>query len=167
MPREFRLPWSVRPRWRSTGTFRHTEAIDVVTAPEGLDRIHERLIGLGYLPRSRGLRKSLRETEHAVNIDVIQTGEHAGSQESPFVYPHPSSDAFVEIDGVRYPTLEKLIEMKLVSGTWGRRLRDLGDVIELIKLNSLGDAFADRLIPEVRAKYAEMMDYVRNERTLD
>src|SRR5947209_2372432 len=53
------------------GHWRFTEDIDLVTTPEGLERIHERFGGRGINPRGPGLRKKLRESEHEVNIDVI------------------------------------------------------------------------------------------------
>lgn len=140
-----------------------TQDIDLITTKAGLDRIHERLVGSGYEVRGPKLRKSLRETEYQVSIDVITAGEHAGSQESPLVFPDPASDAFVEIEGIRYPRLERLVEFKLVSGQWGNRLRDHGDVIELIKANRLDAAFADKLIPEVRAKFAELYEQSKRE----
>jgi hypothetical protein len=75
---------------RHYGYTRHTEDIDILTTPEGLDRIHAAPVGRGFLPRGPGLRKSLREPEHQVNIDVMMSGEHAGSAESPIRYPSSS-----------------------------------------------------------------------------
>ena len=44
-------------------------------------------------------------------------------------------EATIEIDGVKFVTLEKLIELKLASGiTAPDRLKDLADVQELIKV---------------------------------
>ena len=149
------------------GYVRATEDLDLLTTKAGLDRIHEKLVGLGYVARGPKLRKSLRETEHHVNIDVITAGEHAGSSESPLIFPDPSSDAFVEIDGVRYPRLERLIELKLVSGVWGNRPHDLGDVFNLIKANRLDASFAGKLIPEVRGKFQELFEQTKKEVTLE
>jgi hypothetical protein len=148
---------------RQRGFVRFTEDIDIVTTREGLDKIHEHLVGRGILPRATGLRKKLRDTVHKVNIDVIQEGEHAGSGDSPLVYPHPHSDAFADEGGLRVATLEKLVEFKLVSGQWGNRPDDFGDVFNLIKSNRLGEPFAQKLIPEVRAKYLELLEQSRKE----
>ena len=137
------------------GYIRHTE--DIVTTPEGLARIHETLVGRGIVPRGPGLRKRLRETEHVVNIDVITSGEHAGSQESPVVYPPPDSGAFIEVEGIRYPTLESLITFKIASGVWGRRGQDLVDVQKLIRLNGLTGAFADQLPIPLRERYLDLL----------
>ncbi len=146
------------------GYVRHTEDIDIVTTPDGLNKIHETQVGRGIVPRGPGLRKRLRETEHVVNIDVITSGEHAGSQDSPIVYPPPDSAAFVESDGIRYPTLESLISFKLASGVWGNRTHDLGDVQRLIRLQALDEAFADRLHPELRPTFLELLAKARLER---
>lgn len=146
------------------GYIRHTEDIDIVTTPQGLDKIHEVLVGRGIVPRGPGLRKRLRETEHVVNLDVITSGEHAGSQESPIVYPPPDSDAFVESDGIRYPTLEWLISFKLASGMWGNRTHDLGDVQRLIRLQGLDEAFANRLHADLRPPFLELLNKARLER---
>lgn len=152
---------------RHYGYVRHTEDIDILTTPEGLDLIHEKLIGLGISRRGPGLRKSLRDTEHKVNIDVIKTGEHAGAQDSPFVYPSPDAAIFVQKAGLRIPRLEALVEIKLVSGVWGHRLTDLGDVVRLIQQNHLNKTFARLLIPEVRPKFLELLEEARKEKKLE
>ena len=136
---------------------RFTEDIDIVTTPEGLELIHERLIGRGLLPRAPGLRKKLKNTIHQVNIDVIQSGEHAGSPESPIVYPAPSDAAFILApDGVRYASLPSLITFKLASGLFGKRLRDFADVQALIKANSLPEDFAAGLPTVLKEKFQEL-----------
>ena len=146
------------------GYVRHTEDIDIVTTPAGLDRIHERLVGLGFLPRATGLRKRLRDTRRRVDIDVIQTGEHAGSQESPVIYPDPSTDAFSFVrEGVRYPTLAWLLTFKIASGAWGKRMRDFADAISLIKANALDESFAAQLPEPLRTKYLELLRASREE----
>ena len=146
------------------GYVRHTEHIDIVTTPDGLNKIHETQVGRGIVPRGPGLRKRLRETEHVVNIDVITSGEHAGSQDSPVVYPPPDSDAFVEVEGLRYPTLESLITFKIASGVWGSRTHDLGDVQRLIRLQGLDEAFGDRLHPALRPTFLDLLNKARLER---
>jgi hypothetical protein len=61
-------------------------------------------------------------------------------------------------DGVRFVTLEKLVELKLASGmTASDRLKDLADVQELIKVRGLDSEFAEKLDPYVREKYSELL----------
>jgi len=152
---------------RYYGYVRHTEDIDILTTPDGLDRIHATLVGQGLAPRGPGLRKSLRETEHQVNIDVVTSGEHAGSADSPLEYPPPDSIAFVDIAGLRLPTLEALVEFKIASGVWGHRTQDLADVQRLIRINGLGEAFADRITPTLREKFLDLLRESRLERDLE
>ncbi len=152
---------------RHHGYVRHTEDIDILTTPEGLDRIHERLVGRGIVPRAAGLRKKLRETEHRVNIDVIKAGEHAGSNDSSLVFPDPRSDRFLVIEGQRVPDLALLIEFKLTSGIYGSRAKDLGDVQELIKANKLKRPFSRKIPAELRPKFFELLENVRNEKDIE
>ena len=141
---------------------RFTEDIDLVMTREGLDRFHEELIGLGYAPAFPGARKRLRSTTDSVSIEVMTTGEYPGDgKPKPVSMPTPA-EASIEIDGIRFVTLEKLIELKLASGMSAPdRLKDLADVQELIKVRKLGPEFALKLDPSVRAKYRELEEAVR------
>jgi hypothetical protein len=152
---------------RQYGFVRATEDIDILTTPDGLEKIHAALVGRGLIPRGAGLRKLLRETAHEVNIDVMTSGEHAGSEESPIIYPPPDSDAFVEIDGVRFPTLEALVEFKIASGIWGHRHQDLGDVQSLIRIHGLDEAFAHRLPPTLQDRFLTLLRETRAQRELE
>ena len=136
---------------------RLTEGIDIVFTAEGLNKFHEQLIGLGYAPAFPGARKRLRSTRDGVRIDVVASGEYPGDgKPKPVRFPNPL-EASVEIDGVRFAKLEKLIELKLASGmTAPDRLKDLADVQEMIKIRSLDGEFADKLNPYVREKYLEL-----------
>jgi hypothetical protein len=149
---------------RHYGYSRHTEDIDILTTPEGLDRIHATLLGRGLVVRGH---KSFRETEHHVDIDVVTSGEHAGSPESPVEYPRPDSSAFVDIGGVRLPTLEALVEFKIASGIWGHRPQDLADVQRLIRINALTETFAGRIRAALRERFLDLVRESRLERTLE
>ena len=142
---------------------RLTEDIDLVFTPDGLAKFHEELIGLGYAPAFPGARKRLRSTKDGVRIDVITAGEYPGDgKPKPVSFPTPP-EATVEIDGVRFATFEKLIELKLASGmTAPDRLKDLADVQELIKIKHLTNDFADKLNPYVREKYLELREAVQS-----
>src|ERR1051325_6251138 len=141
---------------------RFTEDIDLVMTSEGLQKFHDELVGLGYTPAFSGARKRLRSTD-GVSIEVMTTGEFPGDgKPKPVSMPRPN-EASIEIDGIRFVTLEKLIELKLASGMSAPdRLKDLADVQELIKIKRLDAAFAARLDPYVRAKYLELEVAVRN-----
>lgn len=141
---------------------RFTEDIDLVMTAEGLQKFHEELVGLGYAPAFPGARKRLRSTADGVSIEVMTAGEYPGDgKPKPVSMPIPS-EAFTEVDGVKFVTLEKLIELKLASGiSASDRLKDLADVQELIKLRKLSADFANKLDPYVRPKYLELEAAVR------
>ena len=133
---------------------RFTEDIDLVMTAEGLETFHRELIGLGYAPAFQGARKRLRATRAGVPVEVIVAGEYPGDgKPKPVAFPVPA-EAATEIEGVRFVTLEKLIELKLASGmTAPDRLKDLADVQELIKLRGLTAEFAARLHPYVQEQF--------------
>jgi hypothetical protein len=145
---------------------RLTEDIDLVMTSEGLQRFHDELIGLGYTPAFSGAKKRLRSTTDGVSIEVMTTGEFPGDgKPKPVSMPRPA-DASVVIDGIKFVTLEKLIELKLASGMSAPdRLKDLADVQELIKIKRLGADFALKLDPYVRAKFMELEEAVRNSKS--
>ena len=93
----------------------------------------------------------------------MTTGEFPGDgKPKPVSMPRPA-DAAVEINGIKFVTFEKLIELKLASGISAPdRLKDLADVQELIKIRQLDAEFALKLDPYVRAKYLELEEAVRN-----
>lgn len=144
------------------GYRRFTEDIDLVMTRDGLEKFHRELVGLGYAPAFPQAKKRLRATNEGVSIDVMLTGEYPGDgKPKPVRVPDPKTGA-VEIDGVRFVTLEKLIELKLASGmTAPDRLKDLADVQELIKARALPAEFAERLDPYVSAKFLELYDAVK------
>lgn len=146
---------------------RFTEDIDLVMTADGLQKFHEELVGLGYAPAFPGARKRLRSTTDNVSVEVMTTGEYPGDgKPKPVRMPRPS-EASTEIDGVKFVTLEKLIELKLASGiSAADRLKDLADVQELIKIRKLDTDFANKLDPYVRTKYLELEAAVRQSKSI-
>ena len=141
---------------------RFTEDIDLVMNREGLQKFHDELVGLDYAPAFPGARKRLRSTTDGVSIEVMTTGEYPGDGKPKSVSMPEPAEAATEIDGIKFVTLEKLIELKLASGISAPdRLRDLADVQELIKIRKLDADFALKLDPYVRAKYLELEEAVR------
>jgi hypothetical protein len=130
---------------------------------EALEKFHSELIGLGYVPAFPGAKKKIRSTVDGVSIEVMTTGEYPGDgKPKPVSMPDPVT-ASTEIDGIKYVTLEKLIELKLASGISApHRLKDLADVQELIKIKNLDADFANKLDPYVRAKFIELQEAVSN-----
>lgn len=144
------------------GFRRLTEDVDILISREALRTIHDRLEGLGYVPPFTG-SKNLRDTEHGVRIEFLIAGDFPGDgKPKPVAFPDPAAVA-VELDGVRYLALPTLVELKLASGMTGgvHRLKDLADVVALIKAVGLAADFGERLNPFVREKYAELWEGTR------
>lgn len=145
------------------GYRRTTVDVGILVAAEDNRRMHERLDGRGYIPLFAGSR-NLRDTRTGVRIEILISGEFPGDgKPKPVAFPNPT-DTSVEIDGIRYLCLEKLIELKLASGmTNPNRLKDLADVQELIKAIAPPRELAERLNPFVRDKFLEFWDGIRPE----
>jgi hypothetical protein len=138
------------------GYDRTTEDVDILVDEQGLQKIHERLGGLGYAPPFKG-SKNFRDVGTGVRIEFLVTGQYPGDgKPKPVVFPRPD-EASIEIDGIRYLKLPAVIDLKLASGmTAPHRLRDLADVQELIRVLKLPSDFSNELNPYVREKYLEL-----------
>ncbi len=149
---------------------RLTEDIDLLVTPAGLECFHERLVGRGYRLAFSGARKAFRDTETGVRIEIVTTGEYPGDGlPKPVAFPDPTTpEVTVEVEGVRVVALEKLIELKLASGTSApHRLRDLADVQDLIVRLELPLTLADRLDASVREAYRDLWEKARAGRPTD
>jgi hypothetical protein len=138
---------------------RLTEDIDLLLTPSGLERFRQRLVGRGYRPAFNGARKTFRDTETGVRIEIVTTGEYPGDGlPKPVAFPNPTTPGVTqEIEGLRVVTLEKLIELKLASGKSApHRLRDLADVQDLVTRLRLPLVLADQLDPWVQATYRDL-----------
>jgi hypothetical protein len=138
------------------GYRRVTVDVDVLVTPEGLRRLKAEVLGLGYVEKFPGSR-GLRDTEANVDIDFLLAGEYPGDgKPKPVAFPDPAQAA-VRGRRVALLPLPKLIELKLASGISApHRLKDLADVLELIRALSLSRETADSLDASVRAKYDEL-----------
>lgn len=106
------------------GYRRFTEGVDIIVSKEGLALIHEKLEGLGYVPPFRG-SKHLRDAESGVRVEFLVAGTYPGDGlPKPITFPDPV-DARCEIEGMSFVNLDRLIELKLVSGMVPGRLKDL------------------------------------------
>jgi hypothetical protein len=142
------------------GYRRFTEDVDLIVTADGLRHLHEQLEGLGYLPLFPGSR-GLRDAENGVRIEFLVAGEFPGDgKPKPVAFPSPDEDP-VEIAGLRVVNLPRLVELKLASGMLPDRLKDLGDVQELIRVLRLPAELADRLDASVRDRYRELWAAVR------
>jgi hypothetical protein len=136
------------------GYLRATSDVDLLTTKEGLEKIHAKLVGRGFVPAFPGARKRLRDTETSVKIDIITSGEYPGDGKPKAVqFPDPSDS--VTLDGISVLSLPRLIEGKIVTGTTVdyRENQDLGDVQALIRELGLPRSFADEIDPTVRSEF--------------
>ena len=138
------------------GYERVTADVDVLLTREGLAEFKKAYLGRGYVEKFPG-SKGVRDTEHGVTIDVLIAGEFPGDgRPKPVAFPNPAGAA---IEGERYRilSLEALIELKLASGmTAPHRLKDLADVLELVRAAKLPADLSANLNPYVRDKYLEL-----------
>ncbi len=139
------------------GFVRMTQDVDVLMTAEGLVKFRARCVGRGYAPAFPDARKSFRDTQTQVQIDVITTGEYPGDgKPKSVVFPDPIPVS-KEVEGVRVINLPKLIELKLASGmSAAQRLRDLADVQDLIVALNPPLDWGDQLDPSVQEKYREL-----------
>ncbi|HWN43173.1 MAG TPA: hypothetical protein VNW71_13190 [Thermoanaerobaculia bacterium] len=88
---------------------------------------------------------------------MFLTGEYPGDgRPKPVVFPDPAVAA-VRGDRVALLPLLTLIELKLASGiSAAHRLKDLADVLELVRILDLPEETVEDLHPYVREKYREI-----------
>ena len=138
------------------GYLRATVDVDVLLTREGLARFRAAALGRGYLEKFPGSR-GVRDTARNVEIDVVLAGDYPGDgREKPVRFPDPATAA-VKGEAFSVVSLQTLIEIKVASGmTAPHRLRDLADVIELVRVNGLPADYGDGLHPYVRDRFAEL-----------
>jgi hypothetical protein len=143
------------------GYRRATVDVDLLLTREGLAALHSAALGLGWVEKFPGSR-GLRDPQTGVEVDVVVAGEFPGDgKPKPIAFPDPAVAA-VRGRRVALLPLESLIELKLASGTSApHRLRDLADVLELIRHLDLSRDLADRLDGSVREKYEELWQAAR------
>jgi hypothetical protein len=155
---EERIPYAIAGAMalNEYGYRRVTVDVDVLLTREGLARLKQRALGHGYVEKFPGSR-GLRDTENNVSIDVLIAGEYPGDgKPKPVCFPDPATVA-IRGDRAAFLPLEKLVELKLASGQSApHRLRDLADVLELIRVARLPAELADQLDHSVRERFREL-----------
>jgi len=132
---------------------RQTIDIDLVVRNEDFDVLKKDLVANDYKPVS-GARRRFRNTQTEVTVDFLISGELAGHRRKNNVVRYPDPSEATVREGIPTVTLERLIELKLV--TW--RYKDWGDVVELIRQNKLGEEYAEKINPIVRFAYLQCFD---------
>jgi hypothetical protein len=138
------------------GYRRVTVDVDILLSAEGLQRLKTEVLGRGYVEKFPGSH-GLRDTRASVDIDVVLAGEFPGDgKPNPVVFPNPA-DVAVRGRKVSLLPLPKLIELKLASGISApHRLKDLADVLELIRALSLPREMGQSLDASVSKKFEEL-----------
>jgi hypothetical protein len=138
------------------GYRRVTVDVDILLAPEGLRALKAEVLARGYVEKFPGSR-GLRDADAGVNVDIVLAGEYPGDgKPKPVVFPDPAQAA-VRGRRVALLPLPKLIELKLASGLSApHRLKDLADVLEIVRQLSLPREMSAALDDSVRAKYEEL-----------
>lgn len=138
------------------GYRRLTVDIDLLLTPEGLSAFKARHLGRGYLEKFPG-SKGVRDTENGIVIDVLLAGDYPGDgKPKPVHFPDPAQAA-VRGEHLALLPLATFVELKLASGMSApHRLKDLADVLELVRAASLSEDLADSLDASVREKYREL-----------
>jgi hypothetical protein len=139
------------------GFVRMTQDVDLLMTREGLETFKEKFEGRGYALAFSGAKKTFRDTETQVRIEILITGDYPGDgKPKPIAFPDPAV-VFTERGGMRVIPIETLIELKLASGMSApHRLRDLADVQDLITTLKLPLEFADRLDASVQETFREL-----------
>ncbi|PSB00690.1 nucleotidyltransferase family protein [Merismopedia glauca] len=137
------------------GYRRLTEDVDLLLTDAGLSQFQEHLEGRGYVKAFAGAKKTFRDTNTGVRVEIITTGEFPGDgKPKPISFPDPSQ-VNVKIDGISVVDLKTLIELKLASGlSASDRLKDLADVQELIRTLNLPSEL--ELNDSVRSEYMRL-----------
>lgn len=135
------------------GYERATSDVDLCLRPQDLDRFRAEFAGKHY-EAVRGRSRRFRDPDTQVTVDLRVSGEFAGRVARNKQIRFPDPDESVTVKGLRTVSLERLIELKLV--TW--RFRDWADVVELIRRNHLDEAFTERIDPLVHMAYLECYD---------
>lgn len=138
------------------GYIRLTVDVDLLLTREGLAEFKRRHLGRGYVEKFPGSR-GVRDTEHGVSIDVILAGDYPGDgKPKPVRFPDPA-EAATRGRLLALLPLARLVELKVASGMSApHRLKDLADVLELVRSANLDEALADELDESVREKYREL-----------
>jgi hypothetical protein len=141
------------------GFRRFTHAVDVIVTPEGLARILQQFEALDYLRVGKGNR--LLDAQTGVTIKFLVSGPGTvGDHRMATDIPAPR-EASIELDGIRFVTLSKLVELKLASGQVSYRLKDLADVQRIIQELKLPEDFADQYDPILRDSFREYWGYAQ------
>lgn len=154
---ELRIPYALMSP-TAYGSMSGLAVVDVLLTRDGLAAFKARHLGSGYVEKFSGSR-GVRDTESNVPINVVLAGDYPGDgKPKPVAFPDPTASS-KDVEGLRLLPLDRFIELMLASGISAPgRLKDLADVLELIRLRALPHDFAEQLDPSVREKFRELWE---------
>lgn len=135
------------------GFRRSTEDIDLCMRRADLERFRAEFVGKEF-QQVQGRPRKFYDPQTQVTFDILIAGEIAGNARKQRDVRFPDPDEAETIDDAPFVSLERLIELKLV--TW--RYQDWGDVVNLIRVHELDETYGDRFNPLVRSAYLQCYD---------
>jgi hypothetical protein len=140
------------------GYQRTTGDMDFLLTADGFERFRTRFAGK-YYDSEPGRPRRLVDRANGIKVGILVTGRFPGTgKRGPFAFPNPSEVSEV-IDKHRVVNLLTLVELKLAV----RQYRDFGDVVELLRVHNLDEAFAGQLHPSVHEDFIECLEEKRCE----
>jgi len=135
---------------------RGTDDIDFIILASDKNKF-ENLVGRYLRPAFSGATRKFYWYGTKLLVEILYTGEITGDGVHGIKIESPDKISSKTSAG-NVIKLVKLIEYKLSSGIYGKRIKDLGDVQELIKLNNLKRSLADGFREDLKTKYREIWD---------
>lgn len=140
------------------GHRRTTADLDLLITPDGLDEFRRRFVPKNYETIPQRTRRFADRTNQ-VTIDFLVTGRFPRSgTPGPFSFPDPTAVAETKEDA-RVVNLPTLIQLKLAA----RRHQDFADVVALIRVHNLDEAYAEQLHSSVQRDFIECLEEKRRE----
>lgn len=137
---------------------RTTKDVDFLLTAEGLANFDRSFVNKDFDPVPGRPRRFI-DRANGVAFDILVTGLFPGSgKPGPIAYPNPA-DVSEMIESRRVVNLPTLIQLKLAA----RRYQDFADVVNLIRVHDLDEAFADQLHESLRGDYVECLEEKRRE----
>jgi hypothetical protein len=146
--------WAV---WFHGYVGRVTLDVDIALPADRIDEILRvaSVSGFDVLPVPEGRWPKLHHRDTGVDVDILPEGARPGtaSRPAPTTIPHPKTMGAAG-PSLCYMNLPALIELKLAAG----RVRDEGDVAELIRVNPDQVASIREHLTRVNAEYVSAFD---------
>lgn len=141
-----------------------TDDIDIVVSKSDKSKLKD--ISIGYMRDiSSGRLKVFTLHEPKAKVEVIFSDEISGDGIHGLKYEEPNKIS-KNINGIPYITLKNLIMYKLSSGMYGNRYKDFDDIQQLILINKLKRDYADSFREDLREKYVQLFDEIKNIKSL-